>query len=369
MAYQCTQEERRLQRMLIPLNIVVCVLCAIAIVSLFCAPLIRIDFGMMISAVYDLAEGAAPESEGTTEESNVNKEAVLDALKNVDVKLTFTLVDFGEAAFSKEDKFDALIKTLFGKDIIEEIIVPAITSTVASVLRGGTNAILHEANEALKDLGGVQSEEEFSEKSEIFLTEIENAAGEQFDAAERELIKNDMLEAYRKTIEVSEGEYDLEKFACTAIGNSLGFETPVTDYDGLVKQLLQSGSDGVNMEQYSDVIGRYMIVVFCVLASFPLVWFVLFLFALLRIFAPNKRFMMWYVKLFGATPAIIFYLAPKLVTLFIKEQAGSTVAGILAAYSSLAWISGLCYIALWLVSICWAFPIKHKIRKLRKQRN
>lgn len=41
-------------------------------------------------------------------------------------------------------------------------------------------------------------------------------------------------------------------------------------------------------------------------------------------------------------------------------------AGIFAAFSSYTWISGGCYLLLWLLSICWAFPIKHKIRKLRK---
>ena len=35
--------------------------------------------------------------------------------------------------------------------------------------------------------------------------------------------------------------------------------------------------------------------------------------------------------------------------------------------SSLSWISGACYVVLWLISICWAFPIKRKIRRLKKE--
>ena len=99
------------------------------------------------------------------------------------------------------------------------------------------------------------------------------------------------------------------------------------------------------------------------------IWVILAIFALVHTFCGNKRFMMWYVKLLGFLPCLLFGVAPLLATAllpkFIPESA--EVVGIFGAISSLTWISGACYIALWLVSIFWAFPIKHKIRKLKKQ--
>ena len=43
------------------------------------------------------------------------------------------------------------------------------------------------------------------------------------------------------------------------------------------------------------------------------------------------------------------------------------IAAVLGAVSTLTWISGGCWVLLWLVSIFWAFPIKRKIRALNRQ--
>ena len=40
------------------------------------------------------------------------------------------------------------------------------------------------------------------------------------------------------------------------------------------------------------------------------------------------------------------------------------IAAIIGAISSLTWISGACYLALWIVSVFWAFPIKRRIRDI-----
>ena len=73
--------------------------------------------------------------------------------------------------------------------------------------------------------------------------------------------------------------------------------------------------------------------------------------------------MMWYVKLFGFQPCLIFGIVPLVATRFIPN---ATVAAAIGAISTLAWVSGACYLLLWFVSIVWAFPIKHRIRKLNR---
>lgn len=134
--------------------------------------------------------------------------------------------------------------------------------------------------------------------------------------------------------------------------------------------------------------------VFIAIGFFILLWAILFLFSFFHMFARNKRFMMWYVKLFCAWPCIIFWLVPLLVknvlaTAFPQiyaqvidlvvgfvgnalkitvtaEQATGLFNAVLSSLQTFAWISGICYLVLWIISVCWAFPIKHKIRRLNK---
>ncbi len=82
---------------------------------------------------------------------------------------------------------------------------------------------------------------------------------------------------------------------------------------------------------------------------------------------------MWYAKLFGGIPCLIYWLVPILfinfgsyLEGFLGAEMVATITGVFGAISSLTWISGICYLLIWAVSICWAFPIKHKIRKLLK---
>ncbi len=134
--------------------------------------------------------------------------------------------------------------------------------------------------------------------------------------------------------------------------------------------------------------------VFIAIGFFILLWAILFLFSFFHMFARNKRFMMWYVKLFCAWPCIIFWLVPLLVKNVLAkafpqiyaqviglvvgfvgnalkitvtaEQATGLFNAALSSLQTFAWISGICYLVLWIISICWAFPIKHKIRRLNK---
>ena len=66
----------------------------------------------------------------------------------------------------------------------------------------------------------------------------------------------------------------------------------------------------------------------------------------------------------GAEYSQIFGIAPIVAEFLIPD---ATIAAALGAISTLAWVSGVCYLLLWFVSIFWAFPIKHRIRQLNRQ--
>ena len=84
---------------------------------------------------------------------------------------------------------------------------------------------------------------------------------------------------------------------------------------------------------------------------------------------------MWYVKLFGAIPVILFWLAPIVagwaIPAYFPALLGEfawALPVILGALGTTTWVSGICYVVLWVLSVFWAFPVKCKIRRLIKQR-
>ena len=143
----------------------------------------------------------------------------------------------------------------------------------------------------------------------------------------------------------------------------------------IVRKYVADNLAGVN-ESLQQTGWVYQWIYFLVLAFimvFVLPWFILALAALFRTFAKNKRYMTWYVKLFGFIPALVFVglfvvrtWGPELIFKSMAEETLGLVMAAVSGVSSFTWVCGLCYILLWLVSVFWAFPIKHKIRKERK---
>lgn len=125
-------------------------------------------------------------------------------------------------------------------------------------------------------------------------------------------------------------------------------------------------------EENEDIINIAMIaVVAATVGITAFVWLVLFLFALFHTLSKNRRFTTWYVKLFAWIPGVLLWLAPTvaiaLLPSLITEQ---TVTVLLSAITLSFGGSGIVclvtYALLWLISIFWLFPIKHRIRSCKK---
>ncbi|MDE7440370.1 MAG: hypothetical protein K2N23_07685, partial [Clostridia bacterium] len=140
----------------------------------------------------------------------------------------------------------------------------------------------------------------------------------------------------------------------------------------LRKALNEALTDVIQDKGVDDYMGYYKFL-FLGMLAFIGPWVILFLFSFFHLLAKNKRFTMWYVKLICWIPPVIWLalkLLPMLANKFFSDvwngEYGAVIKSIVSSISSFTWISGLCYILLWLVSIFWAFPIKRKIRKERK---
>ena len=105
-------------------------------------------------------------------------------------------------------------------------------------------------------------------------------------------------------------------------------------------------------------------------------WLIMALIAFIRIFTPNKRFTMWYVKLFCWLPCVLFValpfaavaLAPMLSSIVGAEASAAfeMLASLPVSFGGSGIVSGVCLALLWLISIFWLFPIKRRIRRLNK---
>ncbi len=96
-------------------------------------------------------------------------------------------------------------------------------------------------------------------------------------------------------------------------------------------------------------------------------WAVLAVFALLHILLPNKKVAMWYVKLTGFLPCLLFFVLPMAATSLLPKVLGDLPSIFSAvSFGSLTFISGICYLAMWVVSIFFCHPVKKRIKACKR---
>lgn len=127
-----------------------------------------------------------------------------------------------------------------------------------------------------------------------------------------------------------------------------------------------------------DQIAGYYSYISYVIGAFSGLWLIQFLFAFVHIFTKNKRFCMWYTKLFCWIPCVL-WLAIALLSngSFVGWLVGlaniggevpvGLITGVARGFTSFTGVSGLCLVLMWLISVFWAFPVKRKIRKLKRE--
>lgn len=404
-----TPQERvaRYQKRLIPYNIVVIVLTLVAALSLLFAPLIQIDMGKLTDALFEEMNKHTETDEGDSSGTNL-MDMVTDTLNFDGVKIGFSTVDVATFAFAKEPL--APIVDNFA-DVVEESAADLVTIMLKSSVTGALDSRIEEAEGAEKQqLQEIKNNIEKLEGEDVlehiealgdsdkpkeekinglvdYIAGIAAVSGE----AETEMKSQmyDMIEElYDNTTRYNDGKFTVEACICVTLsktingddnqegGNPADEKVPTT-YDELIDSLFNGDGSGEqsSFQNTAEQIGKTMQTAskiaqyfFYAMLFFVAVWLILAVFAIVHTFRPNKRFMMWYVKLFGGIPWLILGLAPLIGGVVIKNLLkNATIDAMLGAIFSFTWISGVCYILLWLISIFWGFPIKHKIRKLNKQ--
>lgn len=376
-------EIARRQRKLIPLNIVVAIIALVAAVSLLFAPIVSVDavgLGDYITEMMgEQSSGGDSSEEGPTIDTAKIVSTVTSNMDNVSLTtmslatlafsddLTETLKDYvseiGSEALKKSEK-----------ELITDVAVPMMVEMMEeesgeeapdNIKNMDADAIYDKAK-ALETASAGEVDETISALAE----ELQNQLGEDYISDENLAdLESSIRKIYDDTVEATDGTFTIESCICVFASKSLQESGEITQtftsYADLIDYFMDSSSE---LDDTIAQVEPILKIVAIAILFFTAVWLILFLFAFLHLFAKNKRFTMWYVKLFGFLPCLIFGVAPLVAGAIIPGmEGGAEIAGILGMISTMTWISGACYILLWIISIFWAFPIKRKIRAYNKQ--
>lgn len=365
-------DMKRYQRRLIPVNIVVMVLSLVSIISIMFLPLIDIDLSKNPKVIMDIINESAgdSDSDGGDSASDDYADYLSDYMAQamIGVKIKMTTMDFANLAFEADlvpsiSREFAKILANGGEMLVKNMFVQMIP-TVEGVDTGSLDAeflyssIMNLSTSADTDTAIRAIADRVADQCGVF--------GENRDSYVQS-VEREIKNVYNSTMEYT-NKFTVESIVCTYMSQNGDDGEDSTrphgkTYEEFIYSMLSTTGAGEELGMMLKILGMY---IFIVMVFSALMWFILLLFAFFHTFAKNKRFTMWYVKLWGFTPCMMFGVTPLLGSALVTAAAGSTYGALFGLITSLTWISGGCYIALWLVSIFWAFPIKRRIRKLKK---
>lgn len=386
-------EIARRQRKLIPLNIVVAIIALVAAVSLLFAPIVSVDAVGLGDYITEMMGEQTAGGDSSEEGPTIDTAKIVSTVTSNMGNVSLTTMSLATLAFS-----DDLTETLKDyvseigsetlkkseKELITDVAVPMMVEMMEeesgeeapdNIKNMDADAIYDKAK-ALETASAGEVDETISALAE----ELQNQLGEDYISDENLAdLESSIRKIYDDTVAATDGTFTIESCICVFASKSLQESGEITQtftsyadlIDYFMDSALSSGSGSDSSSELDDTIAQVepiLKIVAIALLFFTAVWLILFLFAFLHLFAKNKRFTMWYVKLFGFLPCLIFGVAPLVAGAIVPGMdGGAEIAGILGMISTMTWISGACYILLWIISIFWAFPIKRKIRAYNKQ--
>lgn len=376
-------EIARRQRKLIPLNIVVAIIALVAAVSLLFAPIVSVDAVGLGDYITEMMNEQSSGEDSSAEGPTIDTAKIVSTVTSNMGNVSLTTMSLATLAFS-----DDLTETLKDyvseigsetlkkseKELITDVAVPMMVEMMEeesgeeapdNIKNMDADAIYDKAK-ALETASAGEVDETISALAE----ELQNQLGEDYISDENLAdLESSIRKIYDDTVEATDGTFTIESCICVFASKSLQESGEITQtftsYADLIDYFMDSSSE---LDDTIAQVEPILKIVAIALLFFTAVWLILFLFAFLHLFAKNKRFTMWYVKLFGFLPCLIFGVAPLVAGAIVPGmEGGAEIAGILGMISTMTWISGACYILLWIISIFWAFPIKRKIRAYNKQ--
>ena len=372
---QLQSERRKLHRKLILPNIFILLISLVAAASLLFAQLLSVSvhidaqFGETVAQI--MSEQAGEEG-GADAEAAAKQYAFLFKDADADVTISLNPLDIMTAGF---DGGREGVKKLFTSALgglsdtvarLSEQILPAMISVSVAGAAGADleNADLENIDTSIftetitklnnQDLEGARTE--FSSQLDGFLAQFDvTLTGEQ---------ETEVMNAYDKLVDAAtvDGEFSAANIF-SAMGGS-----GESEGEGGAADMLAILADPAALADQLDEETLQTVNLACTgVSAFLLVqaglWAILALFAFLHIFLPNKKVGMWYVKLLCWLPCFLFFIAPPLALAVAPNFVELPAVVSSLAFGGMTFISGICLLVLWLISIFWCHPIKKRIKR------
>ena len=372
---QLQSERRKLHRKLILPNIFILLISLVAAASLLFAQLLSVSvhidaqFGETVAQMMSEQSG---EEGGADAEAAAKQYAFLFKDADADVTISLNPLDIMTAGF---DGGREGVKKLFTSALgglsdtvarLSEQILPAMISVSVAGAAGADleNADLENIDTSIftetitklnnQDLEGARTE--FSSQLDGFLAQFDvTLTGEQ---------ETEVMNPYDKLVDAAtvHGEFSAANIF-SAMGGS-----GESEKEGGAADMLAILADPAALADQLDEETLQTVNLACTgVSAFLLVqaglWAILALFAFLHIFLPNKKVGMWYVKLLCWLPCFIFFIAPPLALAVAPNFVELPAVVSSLAFGGMTFISGICLLVLWLISIFWCHPIKKRIKR------
>ena len=374
---QLQSERRKLHRKLILPNIFILLISLVAAASLLFGQLLSVSvhidaqFGETIAQM--MSEQAGEEG-GADAEAAAKQYAFLFKDADADVTISLNPLDIMTAGF---DGGREGVKKLFTSALgglsdtvarLSEQILPAMISVSVAGAAGADleNADLENIDTSIftetitklnnQDLEGARTE--FSSQLDGFLA--------QFDVTLTEDEQAEVMNAYDELVNLATNN-KTEDFSAANIFSTMG-GSGESEGEGGAADMLAILADPAALADQLDEETLQTVNLACTgISAFLLVqaglWAILALFAFLHIFLPNKKVGMWYVKLLCWLPCFLFFIAPPLALAVAPNFVELPAVVSSLAFGGMTFISGICLLVLWLISIFWCHPIKKRIKR------
>lgn len=378
---QLQAESRKLHKKLILPNIFILLVALVAAISLALFPLLNISVHVdenMASVIEQTMAAQPGDSEQSDIQAMADQYAFLLKDADVEVRVSVKPLDFLTVATQGREGLRTVLGTALADlpdtvDTLAEQIMPAVlTLQLASSAGVDLNAadldavdtsILSDTLEKLNDQDLDGAEAIFSESLDPFLAQFNVSLDDQT----REQVMNSYDDFVAKATEDGTQPFSTSTFVLTMI-NAGASEGGAGDVFAIL-------SDPSALADKPDDSAMQTIRLACAgvagfIAFQAALWIILALLALLHIFIPNKKVGMWYVKLFGWMPCLLFSILPVVgltaAPAFIPNA--QQMAGIFSAINigSFTLVSGICLLVLWIISIFWCHPVKKRIKRCKQ---
>lgn len=366
------REKKKLHRKLIAPNIAILIIALIAAISLAAGAWISVKVPVnedLVVSVFDsMSEGTDGESGGT---EGFSEEQLRFLFKdvNTEIAISLTMRDMLNAGFAADDSgVRAVIENSISgaMDTVETLAEQMMPSMVAIVAAEAVKeAGLGELDYTEIDTSGFEqtiqqlNAQDAEGAKATFLASCEQLAQEQLNIILSDEDKSAISDSFDEAVDLMRDETGT--ISTSNLLTNLGEGENAPDIPTTDELLDKIPADTMNLLQTAFKAAGIAAVVCAGL------WALLALLALLHIFLKNKKVGMWYVKLTGLFPFAICWLAPTLALKFLPQIVSEMPALPAIAFGGLTFISALCLLALWIVSIFWCHPIKKRIRRCKDE--